>query len=317
VSHQYQSKFERRWDARSGVRSKRRRLLTDEDDLGAQREYFPRNLVAACQHPAVIALGPEAIQSLLVQRLYQYLDFTEVLELEVINPVLLELAHKREGLNLPEDMRFDAHYIYVDEGYHGLVSADLKRQVEEKTGITPIPVGSHHFLRRLNQIEATVLSESRSLVRLGFAIISETLISATLSEIPDDKWLVKAVSEAMRDHAEDEGRHHIYFAKLLDVMWPQLTPNQRLTIGPLLPEFIRAFLDPDRPATEAMLQGSGLDSKEISAVVEEYYPETVATDTTREAARKVARATLRHIVRNGILEDPQTLEAFQVAGLAD
>jgi hypothetical protein len=317
VSHQYQSKFELPWDDRSGVRSKRRRVLTDEDDPDEEKEYFAPKLVPACQHPEVAALGPKAIRSLLVHRLYLYLGFTGVLELEVINPVLLELAHKKEGLNLPEDMRFDAHRIYVDEGYHGLVSADLKRQVREKTGIIPIFVGTPHFLRRLNQIEATVPSESRSLVRLGFAIISEILISATLSDIRDDKRLVKEVSEAMTDHAEDEGRHHIYFAKLLDFMWPQLTLKQRLIIGPLLPQFIRALLDPDRPAIEAMLQGCGLGSKKISAVVEECYPETVAITATREAARKVSRATLRHVVRNGILEDPQTLEAFQVAGLAD
>jgi hypothetical protein len=307
----YQSKLEQLWDGRASVRNKPRRVLPDEDNMDEERVYFPPKLVPACQHPAVIALGPKVIRSLLVHRLYLYLEFTEVLELEVVNPVLLELAHNKEGLNLPEDMRFDAHRIYTDEGYHGLFSADLKRQVREKTGIAPISVDTPHFLRRLNQIEATVPSELRGLARLGFAIVSETLISATLSDIPNDKGVVKTVRQVVADHAEDEGRHHIYFAKLLEFMWPQLAPKQKLIIGSLLPHFIRAFLDPDRPATEAMLQGCGLGSKEISTVVEECYPEATAATAAREAAG----ATLRHIVRNGILEDPPTLEAFQ--GLVD
>jgi hypothetical protein len=277
----YNSKLEKIWDDNVGVRRKPRRVLTAEENSDKEKEYFPPKLVPACQHPAVTALGPEAIRSILVRRLYIYLEFSEALELEVVNPVLLKLARNKEGLNLPDEMRFDAHRIYTDEAYHGQFAADLERQVRDMTGITPISVDTPHFLRRLIQLEATVPSKLRGLARLGSAIVAEILISAILSDIPTDKGVVKTVREVVADHAEDEGRHHIYFANLLDFIWPQLTPKQRLTIGPLLPHFIRAFLDPDRSAIEAMLQASGLGSKEIAVVVEECYPEAAATTAPR------------------------------------
>src|ERR687886_110138 len=52
------------------------------------------------------------------------------------------------------------------------------------------------------------LEEIAGLTKVFFTVVSETLISAILSDIPHDQRVVGAVRAVIADHAEDEGRHH-------------------------------------------------------------------------------------------------------------
>ena len=284
----YHSKLSR-WDEQASVRAKPHRVLVEEDRT---KLYFPLELVPHSQHPAILDRGEEMVRELLVQRLYVYMDFTEILELNAISPVLLEIARGQSGFDLPEEMLRDAYKIYVDEAYHGLFSDDLKRQVEVATGVKPRPVPIPNFLRRLDEIESALPNELRDLARTFFVFVSETLISSILADIPVDNRVVTAVREVVADHAEDEGRHHAYFARLLDFIWPQLTLKQRRVIGPLLPQFILAFLGPDMPAITAVLSGYGLAPEGIQRVVEESYPQAAVASAVKNAAK----SALRHIV---------------------
>ncbi len=105
-----------------------------------------------------------------------------------------------------------------------------------------------------------------------FTIVSETLISAILSGIPSDPRVVTAVRELVADHAQDEGRHHAYFSRLLEFTWPRLSKAQRALIGPLLPEMILAFLEPDFVAIAGNLRACGLTAEQIDQVMTESYP---------------------------------------------
>jgi hypothetical protein len=137
------------------------------------------------------------------------------------------------------------------------------------------------------------------------------LISATLAQIPRDAQVVSVVREVVNDHAEDEGRHHAYFASLLHALWPRLTPKQQGIIGPLLPEFIFAFLSPDYGALRYELASYGLKDATIERIFAEAYPPNLTVQSTRLAAK----ATLRHFEQNGVFEEPHTREAFLASGL--
>ena len=130
-AYEYRSVIES-WDAKSAVRTKPRRMLVEKDDGMA---FFSTNLTPAAGHPLVIGYGKAAVDELLVRRLYAYLDFTTILEQEIVNPVVLRLSRDSFGLELRAAMKFDAHRIYCDEAYHALFSADMKRQVMMCTGV--------------------------------------------------------------------------------------------------------------------------------------------------------------------------------------
>ena len=123
--------------------------------------------------------------------------------------------------------------------------------------------------------------------------------------------LPAAVRELVADHALDEGRHHAYFRTLLRLVWPRLDRADRAAVGPLLPELMRAFLEPDVPSLEADLRAVGLSRDEARGVLAESLP---AAAVDRDIAAGAASA-VRYFREVGALDDPATAEAFESARL--
>jgi hypothetical protein len=304
----YSSKF-RAWDTRATVRTKPRREL--EATEPSELLYFPPELVPVALHPVVQGLGSGTVERVLIQQLHTYLAFTSELEHGAVNPVAALISRRRSGFDLPEGMIEDAFKIYTDEAWHAQFSDDLQRQVAVRTGVAPSLTEEPNFFRKLTGFQRELQPDERRLVMIFFTIVSETLISAILSGIPSDARVVMAVRELVADHAEDEGRHHAYFSRLLEFAWPRLNRSQRATIGPLLPEMILAFLEPDFVAIAANLRASGLTDEQIDQVMTESYPPA----TVHAGIRSAAKATIRHFERVGIFGDPRTAEAFARSGL--
>jgi hypothetical protein len=180
-----------------------------------------------------------------MHRLHAYLTFTTDLEQLVVNPVTQLLSRQRLGFELPTPMLRDAYKICTDESWHALFSEDLSDQIVEATGEPSIALPHPSFLTEVDRLSAGEDSEIRGLTRLFFTVVSETLISAILCGIPHDRRVITAVRDTVADHAEDEGRHHAFYAQFFEYAWHQLGSSQRRRIGPMLPEFIVAFLAPD------------------------------------------------------------------------
>jgi pyruvoyl-dependent arginine decarboxylase (PvlArgDC) len=194
-----------------------------------------------------------------------------------------------------------------------LFSDDLADQIIEATGEQPVALPRPRFLAELDRLSAGEDSSIRGLTSLFFTVVSETLISAILCGIPHDRRIVGAVRETVADHAEDEGRHHAFYARFFEYAWHQLGPAQRAAIGPLLPEFITAFLAPDREALAAVLAVAPLDYDTVHGIVEESTP----TAQVQATVRKAASASLRMFTQNGVLEDRRTHDRFAEMGLID
>jgi hypothetical protein len=298
------------WYERASVRRGERRLLLP--DTESSRSYFSPDLVPLASHPLIKALPPRIFDEMLVQHLYRYLAFTTKLETLVVNRTILGIAHGNIGVDVPEEMRFDAYKMYCDEAYHALFSADLSRQVAARTGVRPRLPDEPFFLRRLQQIQEELPPADRPLAELLFVIISETLISAYLAEVPDSAEVEPAVRDTIRDHATDEGRHHAYFAVFLHHLWAQLDRVERRRAGALAPRLIDAFLRPDFSAARLELSGYGLSADEAEQVISEVYTEEVI----REHVSSTSRQTVRYLVALDVLSDPAAAEEFRRYGLA-
>ncbi|WEH33231.1 diiron oxygenase [Streptomyces sp. AM 4-1-1] len=303
----YNSPF-RSWDTRASVRSTERRTLREGD---AARPYFSPELVPLARHKYIQDLRPDLYDEVLIQHLYRYLDFTMKLEHLVVNRTALGIAQATVGVAVPEDMRFDAYKVYCDEAYHALFSMDLLRQVRQRTGIEPRLPELPYFLRRLQELQEEAGAENRHLMELVFVIVSETLISGSLMELPQDGDVVPAVREVLRDHALDEGRHHTYFAIFLKYLWGQLGPSERRTAALMVPRLIHTFLRPDTDAMRAELEGYGFAREAARQVVAEVLPETLI----RESARSSAAQTIRLFSSLGALDLPEVAAEFQDQGL--
>jgi hypothetical protein len=297
------------WYEQASIRVKSRRVISEDNLEG--KVFFPPELFPVISHPLIQKRGEDIIQKLLIYRLYSYLDFTENLELQIVNPVAYKIAHNQLNIDIPREKKLEAYKIYVDEAYHALFSVDIKTQVEQVTGIASLDLGTLNFLQRLSYIQESVDSNLQELIKVFWTIISETLITGILADIPKNKNIVTPVREMILDHAQDESRHHVYFASLLEIVWFQLQPKYRSIIGPLLPEIIFAFLEPDITVIKYCLEAVGLESHEIDMVIKESYSRIDVV----LGIRKASNVTLKYFERNGIFEDPYTAEAFIKSGL--
>lgn len=294
------------WNETASVRVRPWRALGEERG----KVYFPPEQVPLLEHPMVSSMGAQIRTRILLERLYWYLDFTTSLEYWAINPVLLQISNRSLGLSFPEEVVLDARKIYVDEGYHAYFSADLKRQLEQATNQPADYGGEPMFLTRLFHVRNRLETRFQVLADVFFAIVSETLISSILGTIPDDERVVTAVRLVVEDHSIDEAQHHAYFARILELIWPQLPRKCQEVIGGLVPDFILMFLEPDTVAIRHLLKSHDFDQKFITEIIEETYSNVAIT----ASAQISSKATIEHFRRVGMLEIPSVAEEFRERG---
>jgi hypothetical protein len=299
------------WENYASVRNRPIRLLIDSETT--EKLYFPPESVPALRHPLVLQGGEEKAREILLQRLYIYLCFTARLEHGAVNPTLELIAGRRSGFALPDGMIEDAYKIYTDEAWHAQFSDGMLRQLRTTTSADPYGLPEPAFMSHLALATRDLAPPDRNLACLFFTIVSETLISSILLDLPRDERLITAVRELVADHALDEGKHHAYFSSLLPLIWMELSASRKVTMGCLVPGFIRAFLDPDTPALIHALGSCGFTACQAAQIVHESLdPHEVAA-----GARQAARRTIRLCREVGLTTLPPVQEAFHGHGLVE
>lgn len=305
VESEYRSRF-RNWDRVASVRNHPIRALGSGGEL-----FFSPELVPSLAHPILRQADPLVREAVLVHRLYEYLKFTIDLEQSAVIPITGHISRDRAGLDLPEHMRADAFKIVTDEAWHAQFTYDLMRQVQTRTRIAPALPDTPVFTGLLARIHDEFPSEIRGVDELLFAIVSETLISSILDDLPRDERLPEGIRETVADHADDEAKHHAYFSTLLRYLWPALSRREQELAGPYLPRLIFAFLEPDYPSVALGLAAAGLTGEEVEQVMAEVYTHANVVEDVRAGAAP----TLQYFTEAGALTHNATYEAFQEAGL--
>lgn len=270
------------WYQRAGVRRAPRRIL-DEDDL--KLHLFPEKLAPLTWHPLVRSRDAEIISDILTNHLYRYLDFTYHLEILVVNDVSKDIALGHTAFNPSPGIRRDALKIYCDEGYHALFSYDLFLQVQALSERSPVLPEVPSFLNCLHDMLRSCTSEfERRLMTLFFVIVSETLITSSLLQVRKDHTIPAAVRDMVTDHAGDEANHHAFYIGLMFSIWTVFDCNTRLQILSWIPQFIYAFIRPDKQAIVKELCSVGFSIHEVEIIFEETYPQHMISSYARETA---------------------------------
>ncbi|WP_170191926.1 diiron oxygenase [Saccharothrix syringae] len=303
--HDYRSRFTE-WDRRSWVRAKPHR----DSPFTAGAHYFSPELCPLSACPPVRAAPRHVREAVLVHSLYLHLEFTVQLEMGPVNEICALLRSPRFLPWLPAGMKDDVLRIYTDEAGHAEMSNTLKNAVAAETGVVPVE-HRPRFLGALAALYSAELPAYRPLVKLFFAIVSETLITGTLTRLPKDPSVQAAVRELAQDHAADEGRHHAFFRALFELLWPRMPVPLRRKVGVLLPRVIHAFLWPDEPALVRVLATMPEHFADPAAVV----AGLAASPACRDAVLRNAAPTLRMFRDNGVFDDPVLAAAFADAGL--
>jgi hypothetical protein len=256
-------------------------------------------------HPKVKKSPEQIRRKLLVLHLYNHLEFTVRLELGPVNEINKLLCHEEFLPWLPSQMKDDAFKIYVDEGAHAEMSHILMMAVQESTKVERLRL-TPAFLRTLDDLVSGEQLEYRPLIKLFFVIISETLITGSLVKLPKDESVQRAVRDLANDHATDEGRHHAYFRKVFEYVWPRLPREMKRKVGVLLPDMILAFLQPDKSALTRMLESFPEEFPKPAQIVEE----VVDYKSAHDGIVASASPTLKMLRENHVFDDPVIDNAF-------
>lgn len=297
------------WHDKAGVRVDPRRVLSVEVADG--RTLFPEKLIPYLAHPHLRSLDPDRHRRVVARHLYQYLQFTTHFETRVVNRATERIANGTIGLDLEPSVRLDAYKIYCDEAYHALYSYDVVAQIEGVTGIEVPEYDFTPFLNRLDDVGRHAMPGEILLVQLLQVVVFETLVTALLKDIPNDPQVVDVVRETVRDHAEDEGRHHIYFSRFFKELWTGLDSGMRRKTAYCLPELIHRSLAPDLAPVRRSLELTCLAREEIDAILADSYPAAQVS----EGIKRSARHTIRLFESVGVLDVPGAREVFEGAGL--
>ena len=298
------------WDAGCGVRSRPRHR--HETNQSREATFFPPALVPYAAEVEK-RWGRPALLVLLVHRLYEYLRFTELLELKSINHVGNLIAFDELMVSVSRELRSQAFLLIRDEAHHAAGADDVAHQIELATGVSRLPLAKPQFLHRLGAMQEAHDKELAPLIDVAFATISETLISGSLAQIPKDPNVVSLVRGYTADHARDEARHSSYFGEFFARFWPQLPAAVREELGLLLPDLSLAFLEPDYASHQRILEAIGLSATEARELVQQAFPaEQAAT-----SVRRPLQGTLRLFQRVGVFDDHRTQDAFAQRGLIE
>jgi len=304
VSETYRSPF-LEWHEKSWVRKGKAQAEEFESNL----DFFSRELVPVFDLPDAAQLSEDHASEILVLWLYNYLDFTVQLEVGPVNYVCKRI-HDASFLDwLPTISKDDALRIYTDEGGHAEMSNELSRRVQIFTGVKPCRTRPQ-FLIALDELRRDRLPMERDFVTLLFVIVSETLITGTLSKLPGDATVQPSVRAVASDHASDERRHHAYFAQLLEMIWSRFPRSLRRQAVLLFPILLHAFLDPDRHAIRSILARFPEVFPEPDATIEDL----VNSVAVQRRLKESARPSISQLRKAGVLDEEGAVDVFAAAG---
>jgi hypothetical protein len=301
------------WDKESAVR--RRPMNYDCSRLTAddirEKHWFLPSALPYFEHPVVKSLGVQASQTLQAHALVYFMEYTALLEHQVVNRCMELIAHDRLPVPIPESTRQDALLLYTDEGYHAFISAEVSRQVARIIGIEPSRK-SHPRVQNLLDHLDEVPEDFKALASFLTTFVSESVITKEFLKFSNGT-VVTPVSNVLQDHLDDERYHARYFSRLFDYVWNGLNEADRDFAARFLPNMIFQFFRINTDWVTEKLEQAGLP-KDAALEISATYGNAEAVINR---ARNNATSTLHIIKRAGVLSEPRHADSFREIGLID
>ncbi|HCT07501.1 diiron oxygenase [Pseudomonas sp. BIGb0164] len=226
------------WEHRATIRTRPRRLLEDDDKL-----IYP-----LCRQPLVLSATflehcPQWRDFALVQSFYKFINDVVIFETEIVDKTARRIAKNRFPQPLPLACRYDAMTVVVDEDYHALVALDFLQQTVALTGIAPIDMPEQIELSHaLPAAQAQVPAHLRDAMELVGVAIAENTVTHDVAAFSKDSSIKASVRGLMADHLFDEGRHALFWTRLVRLYWQTASADDRDSIAQALPVFLAHYL---------------------------------------------------------------------------
>jgi hypothetical protein len=311
----YQS-FYPKWDKFASIRDRPRRLLSDCKDRGGY--FYPVERQPLAIHPLVVAKGDDVVRQLLIHSAYKFMLDIAYVEVELINNTALKVYNGSIGYAFPENVRNDMLAIIVDEAYHAYVALDWVKQIREETRVEPfyetkeVELG-YYMKKYLKKLSAS----DQHVFELIAICIGENTLTKELFSMTKQPNLNPFFHQIMADHMIDEGRHSSLFRLILRKTWSEISEEQRLSIGEILPDFILDYTSDElhNNFNIGLLKHLGFSSNEIEGVIND----------TRSLYSGAASIKRNPVIKNivdmlnllGVFEHQETRRKFEERNLVE
>lgn len=229
------------WERRATIRTRPRRVLENDDRL-----IYP-----LCRQPLVLGATfvehcPQWRDFVLAQSFYKFINDVVIFETEIVDHTARRIAKNRFAQPFPLACRVDAMTVVVDEDYHALVALDFLQQTVALTGIEPLALPAQIELSRaLPAAQAQVPAHLRDAVELIGVAIAENTVTQDVAAFAKDDSVKSSIRGLMADHLFDEGRHALFWTRLVRLYWQAASPGDRDSIARALPVFLAHYLTHD------------------------------------------------------------------------
>jgi hypothetical protein len=243
----FAKKFLVDWENKSTVRSRKRGALQKEAIPEINLPFFIKPYL---KYPEVQALNDEQLAPFYIQSFCDVLHGVTQFEVNFVTDQCGKLANKDLGLELSDSIRLAAIAIGTDEMYHAFVARELLADLKALTGV--IPTALKPLANVAEQVSAdageekaqppvmvTPLEYFKSAVPPKLERIAETTLLCILENAVVDDFFELAkeskdhnpISVYNKEHLHDEGRHKVFFQRLLKYIWDTISEDDRIVLG--------------------------------------------------------------------------------------
>jgi hypothetical protein len=315
----FSKKFLLDWEQKSTVRAGKRSRL---DKAMISKIEFPYAIKQFLQYPEVKALTQAELQPFYLQALSNMLYAVTQSEVNFVTDQCGKLANKDLGIELSSSIKQVAIAIGTDEMYHAFVARELLSDIEELTGVIPEAlqktsaktqiedlVNSNKQAKALlNPVEYFKNAVHEKLERVAettLLCISENGVVDDLIEMAKDYQADNPVALYNREHIHDEGRHKVFFQRLLKYIWGALLEEDRISLGQAIAGYYEQYIQ-QLPSYDELVQ---VTSKHLQKL-------TLSEDVIQSIAPQIANATAKQpLHEKDFIQNPMRLMAF--AGVSD
>jgi hypothetical protein len=240
------------WEKRATVRTKLRTRLTQES---LKQELFTHPLKPFLQHEAVIALGPKAVHDFSLQAACNLFQGVANFEIDFVANICAKIANHSIGVALPEAAKQVAISIGTDEMYHAFTARECLNDIKLHTGVEPFepvsvaPTDFGEKVPPLDFFKSAVPKHLEAIAETTLLCLLENTFTEELYGLSKDATKDSPMHIIMREHILDEGRHMVYFQRLLKHIWSNITEDDRISLGQALVKYCDHYLVIDAAAS--------------------------------------------------------------------
>lgn len=305
------------WEKNSTVRTRKRSRL---DKAHISLIEFPLVLKPFTKYAEIQALTPDQLHPLYLQSLSDMLYGVAQFEVNFVTDQCGKLANKDLGIELTDAIKQVAIAIGTDEMYHAFAARELLADIKALTGVIPTVLqgsskeASTQELARAEEVASNVtpLDYFKNAVTPKLERIAETTLLCILENaVVDDLFEMAKNFQSMnpvavynKEHIHDEGRHKVFFQRLLRYIWTALSEEDRVVLGEAIGGYFKKY-----HASSSDEKIAGDFSKQLQKLP---LSESVITSI---ASRAAASESAKSLHENNFIKNPMHL--MSVAGVTE